>query len=183
VAEQRGAAAPIWTTVGDSSSHACQRRKQVNPAASRCRCSPAASGALQNAKSRRKKREFPRTTAAFRSLAGNFAVGRARNRAAKCRTKNPQNRREKRLSKPAAPSGRAGFGEPGFAKSSLVWRNNAKSFEELAPTFGKTAPEHAKSCFTRDTTKFAGERREMPAIHGASEASEPHLWGFAAKRS
>jgi len=31
---------------------------------------------------------------------------------------------------------------------------NAKSFEEFAPTFGKSAPEHAKSCFTRDTTKF-----------------------------
>ena len=129
----------------------------------------------------RRKREFPRTTAAFRSLAGHFAVGRARNRAAKCRTKNPQNRREKRtLARPrrAAPAVLANRASQNHPPSSEKTQNPSRKW----PPPLEKSPQNTQnrvSLATRRNSQanavrsrlFTAHRRPQSPIYGASPRS------------
>jgi len=104
-------------------------------------------GVVQKAKLGRRKREILRTKSAAADSRDHFAFGRARTNAAHYWAKKPHNHREKRPFCFAAPRGRGAAGDHRRAKSSLVWREDAKSFEKIAPPFGTMAQKTVKTRF------------------------------------
>ena len=107
------------------------------------------------------------------SLADHFALGSARGQAAKCRTRKPHDHREKLrfCTRVACRRGTAGVCRA--SKSSLAWREIAKSFEKVPPRLEKVAQKHKKHALRATPQNWASPQSGRSDAADAV-AARPH---------